>query len=132
MILPINVLNEEIFSADGATLKLDNKKNGWKGVCVYQEHNGDEKFRPVGEFGRRCISIQNKVSNKKTYLSAYWVGGRRKYINAENMSAALKFARTVLNYPSLKGIPIDRVDTHSLRSGGANALSLAVYSDRDI
>ena len=48
------------------------------------------------------------------------------------MSAALKFATTSLNYPYLKGIPIDRVDTHSLRSGGANALSLAGYSDRDI
>ena len=36
------------------------------------------------------------------------------------------------NYPSLKGIPIKRVDTHSLRAGGANALSLAGYSDRDI
>ena len=57
---------------------------------------------------------------------------KRKDLNAENMSAALKFATTALNYPSLKGIPIDRVDTHSLRSGGANALSLAGYSDRDI
>ena len=48
------------------------------------------------------------------------------------MSAALKFATTALNYPSLEGIPIDRVGTHSLKSGGANALSLAVYSNRDI
>ena len=71
-----------------------------------------------------------KVSNKKTYLSAYWVGVRKKDLNAENMSAALKFATTALNYPSLKVIAIDRVDAHSLRSGGANALSLAGYSKR--
>ena len=45
--LPINALVEEILSADGATLKLDNQKNGWKGVCFYQEHNEDEIFRPV-------------------------------------------------------------------------------------
>ena len=57
---------------------------------------------------------------------------KRKYLNAENMSAALKFATTALNYPSLKGIPIDRVDTHSLRSGESNAMSLAGYSDRYI
>ena len=57
---------------------------------------------------------------------------KRKYLNAENMSAALKFATTALNYPSLKGIPIDRVDTHSLISGRSNALSLAGYSDRYI
>ena len=73
-----------------------------------------------------------KVNNKKTYLSACWVGGRRKYFSAENMSALLKFATTALNYPSFKGIPIDRVDTNSLRSGGANALQLSGYSDLDI
>ena len=58
--------------------------------------------------------------------------GKRKYLNADNMSAALKFATTALNYPYLKVIPIDRVDTHSLRSVGANAISLAGYSGRDI
>ena len=34
--LPRNVLDKEIFSADGVTLKLDNHKNGRKGVCFYQ------------------------------------------------------------------------------------------------
>ena len=48
------------------------------------------------------------------------------------MSAELKLAATLLNYLYLKGIPIDRVDTHSLRYGGANALLLAGYSNRDI
>ena len=45
--LPRNAPDKEIFSADGANLKQDNQKNGWKGVCVYQEHNGDEKFSLV-------------------------------------------------------------------------------------
>ena len=58
--------------------------------------------------------------------------GKRKDINADNMSAALKFETTTLNYPFLKEILIDIVDTHSLRYGGANALSLARYSNRDI
>ena len=34
--LPINALDKDILSTDGATLKLDNQKNGWKEVCVYQ------------------------------------------------------------------------------------------------
>ena len=72
------------------------------------------------------------MSNKKTYLSAYWVGGIIKYLNSENMSAALKFATTALNYPYLKWVPIDRLDTHSLKSGGANTLSLVGYSNRYI
>jgi hypothetical protein len=39
---------------------------------------------------------------------------------------------TVLEYPTANGISIDRIDTHSLRSGGANALSLSGYSDTQI
>ena len=44
----------------------------------------------------------------------------------------LKMAATVLEYPERRGIPIERIDTHSLRIGGANALHLAGYSDREI
>ena len=84
------------------------------------------------ELGRQCSSIFKKLNNKKTYFSACWVGGRRKDITAEIMIAALKFSATTLNYMSLTGIPVDRVDTNSLRSGGASALLLARYINRDI
>jgi hypothetical protein len=51
-------------------------------------------------------------------------------ITAENISRALKsVAAEELQYPTCKGIPIERINTHSLRSGGANALALAGYSD---
>jgi hypothetical protein len=43
-----------------------------------------------------------------------------------------KRATNVLDYPIAKGIPIERIDTHSLRSRGANALSLAGFSDTQI
>ena len=82
--------------------------------------------------GRRCVSTRKKFSNKKTYLSAYWVGGRGKDLTTDNMSATLKFASTVLYYSSLKGIPVDRVYTNSLRYIGANIMLLARYSYSDI
>ena len=53
-------------------------------------------------------------------------------VNDEDMRSNLKWAATELDYPCRKGIPIERVDTHSLRIGGANALSLSGYSDREI
>ena len=37
-----------------------------------------------------CINPE-KMSNKNAYLSAYLVGGRRKYLTAENISVVLKF-----------------------------------------
>jgi hypothetical protein len=41
-------------------------------------------------------------------------------------------AATILQYPATRGIPIDRINTHSLCSGGANALALSGYSDKQI
>ncbi len=50
----------------------------------------------------------------------------------EDISKGLKLAATVIKYPSTRGISIDRIDTHSLRSGGANALALSGYLDTQI
>jgi hypothetical protein len=41
-------------------------------------------------------------------------------------------AATELQYPTNKGISILRINTHSLRSGEANALALAGYLDTQI
>ena len=48
-----------------------------------------------------------------------------------DIRAALKFASGILEYPEMKGIPIDQIDTHSLRSGGADALSLWLLRQGD-
>ena len=39
--LPQDAPLEMLLSAEGACLKLNIQTNGWKGVCVYQQHNGD-------------------------------------------------------------------------------------------
>ena len=121
-----------IMTADGATLKLDNQKNGWKGVCVYHEANGDPINCPVRALGRRIRHIRSGNGDGKTFLSAYYVGGQRFDVTAEDVSRALKGAARALHYPTTKGIPIDRINTHSLRSGGANALALSGYTDTQI
>ena len=59
--LLINATEEEILTDNVATLKLDNNKYGWEGVCVFHEHNTDEKLSPVRVLGRRCISIRNRI-----------------------------------------------------------------------
>ncbi len=55
--------------------------------------------------------------------------GTKVDATAENISIALKYAPTKLQYSTNKGIPISRINTHSLRSSGANALALAGYLD---
>ena len=122
----------EILTADSATLKLDNQKNGWKGVCVHQEANGERIHCPVRALARRYLHIREHTNDLRTLLSAFFDANTRFDVTDNDIRTSLKRAAEVLNYPRNKGIPIQRVDTHSLRSGGANALSLAGYSDREI
>ena len=128
--LPCNAPDGLIAAADGATLKLDNQKNGWEGVCVYQEANGDPFACPVRAVGRRYLHLRLHNCDRKDFIST-WYNEKRiaSSVTAEQISRSLKLAAAMLHYPTNKGIPIQRVNTHSLRSGGANALSLAGYSN---
>ena len=122
-----------IASADGATLKLDNQKNGWKGVCVFQEANGDPYLCPVRALARRYLHMKHNKAHHKDPISMYWSAPSiAASVTAEHMTRSLKLAATMLEYPARKGIPIQRINTHSLRSGGANALALSGYSDTQI
>ena len=50
----------------------------------------------------------------------------------KTLAKGLKMAATLLEYPETRGIPIELIDTHSLRCGGANALALSGFSDMQI
>jgi hypothetical protein len=132
--LPRNAPDEDIMNAQCATLRLDNQKNGWRNVCVNQHHNGDDIFCGVRGLGRRYIHIRRHMrGNWNTNLSAVWdENGKRLDVTDKCIRNGLKLAATALNYPENRGIPVERVDTHSLRIGGANALHLAGYSDQEI
>ena len=71
-------------------------------------------------------------AKQKTILLAYYSGGKQFDVNAEHISVALKLATRALEYSILKGIPIECINTHSLQSGGANALALANNSNTQI
>ncbi len=78
------------------------------------------------------MHLRSHGATDSTILSAYYYGGKRFDVTAEHISAVLKMAARALEYPILKGISIKRINTHSLRSGGANALALFGYSDTQI
>jgi len=125
--LPWDAPFATILQAEGATLKLDNQKNGGKGVCLYQQHNGDAFRCPVRALARRVIHLRTNRASGKEYLSAYWINGKRCDATADDISRHLKLAVGILNYPTRKGIPIGRVDTHSLRGGGQCSGTLRLF-----
>ena len=131
--LPKNASDYLISTADGATLKLDNQKNGWKGACIFQESNGEPYYCPVRAVSRRYLHLRNNTTDPKEFISSYWDKGKAvRSVTADHMSKAIKLAAGMLHYPAKKGIPIQRINTHSLRSGGANVLALSGYSDTEI
>ena len=132
-LLPPDAPDKAILSADAATLKIENQKNGWKDVCIHQHWNGDTYFCGVRAIGRRFVHIRKHCNgNYDTELSAYWEDNIKYDVRDKDISAGLKHAAACLDYPKQRGISIDNIDTHSLRSGGANALALAGYSDTQI
>lgn len=130
--LPRNAPAEVILRAEAVTLKLENQKNGWKGICISHHSNGEGLFDPVQAVARRYNHIAKHTNDPECFLSAYFEKGVRGDVTDKEISAALKVAAAALDYPNQRGIPIESVDTHSLRIGGANALSLAGYTDRQI
>lgn len=132
--VPRNARDKWILNkAVGATLRLSNQKNGWKNVCIHQHATGDDLVCPVKALARIYCDIRAHTSDLDCLLSSYWdENSIQRNVTQRHMSNGLKFAAAALNYPVLKGIDIDKIDTHSLRAGGANALSLAGYSDTQI
>jgi hypothetical protein len=90
--LPRDATVDLIAAADGATMKLDNQKNGWKGVCVYQEANGDPLNCPVRALGRRYLHLCKNGATKKTIILAYFNEGRHYDVTSGHVSSALKLA----------------------------------------
>jgi hypothetical protein len=130
--IPRNAPDHVILSADAATLKLDNQKNGWKGVCISHHSNGGGMFDPVEGLGRRYVHIRAHSNDPDCLLSAVFEDGVQLDVRNNDISAAIKTAATMLDYPGTRGIPVESIDTHSLRIGGANALSLSGYSKQQI
>jgi len=127
--LPQNASVSDMMTADSATLKLDNQKNGWKAACIHQEVNGEHMKCPVRALARRVVHLRQHKASGKTFLCKVYEEEGERYVCAKDISSNLKIAAELLQYPAMRGIPISSVDTHSLRSGGANALALSGYSD---
>jgi hypothetical protein len=98
--LPRNAPASLINTADSAMLKLDNQKNGWKGVCVNQEANGEEFNCPVRALAWRVIHLRTNRALGTTLLSAVYHKNICLDVTGEDISKGLKMATTLLQYPS--------------------------------
>ena len=126
-------LAEEIMIADSCTLKLANRKNGWRGyasITIPLEIPSSAQCKQLE--GASPKLQQTRKGQHFPLHSSYRKNGCKYDVTDVDIPTATKFAAADFNHPEFKGTPIDRIDIHSISGGGANALSLARYSDREI
>ena len=119
-------------AAESCTLELTSKKNERKGMCINQHVNGEQMLCPIHMLGHRVLHLRQNSVPCETLLSSYFTNGVKNDFTNNDIRMAVKFGAKELDYPELRGIPINRVDTHFLRGGGAKAPSLVEYEDREI
>jgi hypothetical protein len=97
--LPKNAPAHLMLSANSATLKLYNQENGWKGVCVHQEINGDRFYCPIRALGRRVVHLRQHKATKSSFLSTFYYEGKKCDVTGEDISKGIKMAATLLEDP---------------------------------
>ncbi len=83
MCLSQNTPLTDILTADGAMLKLDNQKNGHKGVCVYQQTTGNPIHCPVCALGRCYQHLPENKATGKTFICTYWMDNEAYNVTAD-------------------------------------------------
>ena len=130
--LPNNATDEEIMSADAVTLRISNQKNGHAGACIHHTAIAGNMWAcPVRALGRRITHIRQHTANKNAFICTYFDEAGMGSVTDTQIRFTVKFAAKSLHYDE-RGIPNNRVDTHSLRAGGACALKLAGHDEVQI
>ena len=84
--LPHSAPDSLVLTADGAA-KNYNQKNGRKGVCIYQECNGDSYMCLVQALGHWVVNFRQAGAAGTTLLSPFWVG-EKKMMRQQKISVA--------------------------------------------
>lgn len=120
---------DTLLRADGATIKIDNQKNGVRGATLHHHSSGDPSTCPV----RAAAILLDRVRGmaRDTPIGTFRdPAGNLRQITAKDIRAALKLAASETGLQA-RGFALDRIGSHSLRSGGAMALKLAGF-DSDV
>jgi hypothetical protein len=123
---PLSIL----LTADAATLKISNQKNGRMGQTIHQESIQAEHC-PIKALARRISHILNNGGNDDTLICMYKTDNIVSSVTPTDLIQAIRYSVKSLNLHKA-GIDPDIVGVHSLRAGGAMALKLHGESDTTI
>ena len=112
---------EELIKADAVTFRLENQKNGFKGAILHH-YASHRALCPV----RSAVLLVHPIAHLArdtglgTYISA---DGALRRVTAAEVRACVQQGAVGDGLPAC-GYDLDRIGSHSLRSGGATHLKL--------
>ena len=118
-----------LLTADSATMKITNQKNGRMGQTIH--HDGTDSRGGVAALARRVHHILQNGGNDDSLICDYFKNGDCLAVTPKHLIVMIRTAVKTLRLDT-KGIDPDLVGVHSLRAGGAMALKLNDYSDTTI
>ena len=128
-VLPRRSSSKVLPTADSATLKISNQKNGKMGQTVHQESTG--KTGAVAALARRVHHILSNKGSERNLICDVFDNGKWSSVTSSNIVKMVRQSAADLNLHE-KGIDPDLIGSHSLRAGGAMALKLHNYADTTI
>ena len=122
-IIPNDGDSQTLLSANEATLRISNQKNGSKGQLIHhQAFNG--KDCPIKALARRINHVMCHTTSQQTMIGACFDNNDAKHhLISDDMNKAVQFAIEQLNMHD-QGFNSKNVGSHSLRAGGAMAAKL--------
>jgi len=119
----------EMLTANGATICLENQKNGHKDETIYHDGTNDELMNPVRAMAYLLDGLRGMPLG--TPLGTVTDGARRARVSDTDVRDMLRQAARADGLEAA-GYDLARIGTHSLRAGGAVRLALAGYNEPTI
>ena len=128
-ILPRRSPLHHLETAESATLKISNQKNGRMGQTIHHQSTG--KWGAVAALARRVNHVLSNGGKESQLISAYHTGTNWNDVTSQMIVTNVRKAAKSLNLSEC-GIDPDIIGAHSLRAGGAMAMKLQQYPDTTI
>ena len=123
---------QTLLTADSATLKITNQKNGRMGETIHHETVKDVAHGPIQALARRVHHILSNGGNEDNLIcDVLNEDGQWNTITSTDMRTTLRGMVKEMQLER-QGIDADLVGVHSLRAGGAMAMKMHGLNDTTI
>jgi hypothetical protein len=128
-IIPNDSSHDVLLTADAVTICLENQKNGQKHSVLHHTCSGDAALNPVRSAAILMTELTG-LPGTTPFGSFRDAHNKVKRVTSAEIRSAIQLGAVHDNLVA-QGYDLDRIGSHSLRSGGAMHLKLAGY-DNDI